>query len=77
MNRRERRKAGYKGKLFPDDKGVVNILMANKGDQVVIEFGTTLRWFAMGVKEADEFITKLQSHVDQLKLGALSAEREH
>lgn len=65
MNRAERRKTGYK--LFPDDKGPTTILMATKGDQVVIEFPTQLRWFSMDVATAEDFIAKLQNHVKTLK----------
>lgn len=74
MNREQRRKMG--GKLFPDDKGPVNLVMANKDDQVVIEFGVQLRWFSMGITDAENFIEKLQTHVNQLKVDALSATRK-
>lgn len=72
MNRSQRRKAGYVANKAPLD-----IKMAVQGEQVVIEFSEAVRWIGMGVTHAEEFIAKLQGHVDELKVNALSAERSH
>lgn len=72
MNRAERRKAGSTGKREP-----LGVKMENRGSDVVIEFHTKIKWFSLGLSEAEEFLVKLQKHVDQLKMSALSAERSN
>lgn len=74
MNRRQRRHSEG-AKLFPDDRGPLQVMMATKDNQVVIEFGTTLKWFSMGVPEAEEFITQLTTHINQLKTGNIAREK--
>lgn len=74
MNRRDRRKAGMRG---PQANAPLQVHMANKGEQVIIEFSSTLKWIGLTVTDAEEFIAKLQSHVDKLKMAELNAERSH
>lgn len=62
-------------KISPDDKGALKVVMANKGDQVVIEFDARLRWFSMDIRTAEEFIANLQGHVLQLKEGAKDGQK--
>lgn len=71
MNRafRRKNKISQVTKISPDDQGPLDIIMATKGDQVVVEFGKMVRWFSMGEREANDFIVKLQKHIDKLKQG--------
>lgn len=69
MNRWQRRHGNQQRnkKLFPDDKGELQVVMATKDDKVVIEFSDQLLWFAMGVPEAKEFVEKLNKHIAELE----------
>lgn len=59
MNRAQLRSMG--GRKFDGP------VMAIKDEKVVVEFPVKVKWFSMGVDEADDFIARLQVQVNKLK----------
>jgi hypothetical protein len=54
-------------KLFPDDEGSLMAVCFIKDDQIVLDFGKSIKWLSVGVDEAQAIINTLQEKVDALK----------
>lgn len=54
-------------KLFPDDEGSLMAVCFIKDDQIVLDFGKSIKWLSVGADEAQAIINTLQEKVDALK----------
>lgn len=74
MNKEEEQtkvKLGPTGKfpekpIHPDDRGELASAIAVRGDHIVIEFGTSVKWLAMSRNEAEELIQRVSKLLDKL-----------
>jgi hypothetical protein len=54
-------------KLFPDDEGSLMAMCFIKDDQIVLDFGKSIKWLSVGTEEAKAIIATLQKNVDLLE----------
>jgi len=61
------------GKISDDDQGNLRIAVAadRKHNVVRIEFFKDIRWLALDVETAEQFIRTLEAKVDEIKAGKL------
>lgn len=49
------------GKLTPSDEGNIQFAVCETNGQVVIDFGTSVHWFAMTPQQADDLASSLMA----------------
>ncbi len=59
------------GKLTEDDAGEIEFTVARKGDKVVMDFGTPVKWVGLTADDAREVGKALIKHAKKINKGSI------
>lgn len=55
------------GKLNKDDEGIIAFRITNKDDKIIIDFGKSIYWLGLEIKEAKGLRDLLNKHIEEVE----------